>query len=332
MFTLRRIDQSFDLIQQGLFLILLCAILCLEIVKIYGGPLKNQLWLHFDEYHVPLFHFVLGALLSAYTIFYFKSSSGILSSFFVILILALLVLNELPAFTRYGLRLRSALTSLALISYFNYLIPTLIKSIGWLAFSLAMLISVGVVFLSSLFFKKHQIETKKILKPYYLPVNLTLGLFFIFYLLAIIPPVPISIKNIGIYHSIEIKDGQYIAGYTRSPWFFWQKGDQDFLALSGDTLNLFASIFSPTEFSDTIKTNWFLYQNRSWVLQDSIPMTIKGGRDLGFRGIARKSHYQPGEWKIEILTSDDREIGSIKFEVIGLPDHFNNRKFHYDYF
>ncbi|MCB9091679.1 MAG: hypothetical protein H6620_03910 [Halobacteriovoraceae bacterium] len=112
MFTLRRIDQSFDLIQQGLFLILLCAILCLEIVKIYGGPLKNQLWLHFDEYHVPLFHFVLGALLSAYTIFYFKSSSGILSSFFVILILALLVLNE-ASFHSLWAPVAGALTSLA---------------------------------------------------------------------------------------------------------------------------------------------------------------------------------------------------------------------------
>ena len=72
----------------------------------------------------------------------------------------------------------------------------------------------------------------------------------------------------------------------------------------------------PAKFKDTVFSRWYWFDNRSgWTLQDSIPTTISGGREDGFRGLARKEHYQPGSWKIQIETSDGREIGRVYFEL-----------------
>jgi hypothetical protein len=64
---------------------------------------------------------------------------------------------------------------------------------------------------------------------------------------------------------------------------------------------------------------WFLRQERGWVAQDSIPIKITGGRAEGFRGYGIKSKYQPGEWKVQIETTDEREIGRIYFTLEVVP-------------
>ena len=53
----------------------------------------------------------------------------------------------------------------------------------------------------------------------------------------------------------------------------------------------------------------------SWKLQDGIPISIVGGREQGFRGYGVKANHQPGEWKVQVETVDDREIGRIYFDV-----------------
>jgi hypothetical protein len=60
---------------------------------------------------------------------------------------------------------------------------------------------------------------------------------------------------------------------------------------------------------------WFHHQERGWVLQDTVPIKIVGGRAEGFRGYGFKSKYQPGEWKVQIETTDEREIGRVYFTL-----------------
>jgi len=54
---------------------------------------------------------------------------------------------------------------------------------------------------------------------------------------------------------------------------------------------------------------------RGWILQDTIPIDIVGGRAEGFRGYGFKSNYQPGRWKVEVATTDSREIGRVYFTL-----------------
>jgi len=142
------------------------------------------------------------------------------------------------------------------------------------------------------------------------------------YFLKILPPIPISIQHIGIYHKIEklpadaiTGESQFVLKYDRPFWKFWQSGAQDFVAYSDDRIYCFARIFSPSNFNDEIYFHWQKKSSKGWETSDRVANAIKGGRDQGFRGYAFKANFDSGLWRVKIETRDGREIGRIDFEV-----------------
>ena len=82
-FTLTRVDAWFGVAQQVVYLLLTGAIL-LDIFFDEGKPPRQlegmpalKRW--YFEYRMAAVHFLLGALLSVYTLFFFKSSSVLVS-------------------------------------------------------------------------------------------------------------------------------------------------------------------------------------------------------------------------------------------------------------
>jgi hypothetical protein len=145
--------------------------------------------------------------------------------------------------------------------------------------------------------------------------------FLVFYFFRLIPPVPLSIPFIGVYHAVEKSGDSYRLSHERPVWRIWQHGDQEFLAQPGDRVYVFFRVFSPTRFSDQVQMRWYWKDDaRGWVLQDAIPIKIVGGRAEGFRGYGFKSKYQPGEWKVQVETTDNREIGRVYFSLETRPE------------
>ena len=151
------------------------------------------------------------------------------------------------------------------------------------------------------------------------PFGLMLIVFLGAYLLRVIPPVPLSIPFIGVYHSVERTQDVYRLSHERPAWAFWRNGDQQFGAQPGDRVYVFFRVFSPASFADEVSMRWFHREARGWALQDTIPIKIVGGRAEGFRGYGFKSKYQPGAWKVQIETTDGREIGRVYFDVEAVP-------------
>jgi hypothetical protein len=135
----------------------------------------------------------------------------------------------------------------------------------------------------------------------------------------VIPPVPLSLPYIGVYHSVERTKDEYHLGHERPAWRFWQNGDQEFRAQPGDRVFVFFRVFSPTRFADEVRVRWSLHGPGGWVPQDSIPIKITGGRAEGFRGYGFKTNYQPGDWRVQVETTDGREIGRIYFALEVAP-------------
>jgi hypothetical protein len=80
-------------------------------------------------------------------------------------------------------------------------------------------------------------------------------------------------------------------------------------------------VFSPARFADQVQIRWYWKDPaRGWTLHDSIPIRILGGREQGFRGYGVKSNYQPGEWKVQVETTDGREIGRVYFDLSLAPE------------
>jgi len=73
---------------------------------------------------------------------------------------------------------------------------------------------------------------------------------------------------------------------------------------------VFFRIFSPTRFPTRLQVRWYWKDDaRGWVLQDTIPIKIVGGRAEGFRATASSRITRTCEWKVQVETTDSREIG-----------------------
>jgi len=269
------------------------------------------------EYRGAALHFALGALMNLYAIFFFKSSSLLVSFGFLAFLVALLVANESRRFKALGLHVKSALLAICVLSFAAIVVPTLVGSVGPWVFAGSMLAgTLPFVALGAWVRRRRPGLLPSAIRQFLAPAAAVLLLFVASYLLRVIPPVPLSIPFIGVYHGVERTEHGYQLLHERPWWRFWQHGDQQFLSQPGDRVYVFFRVFSPARFADRVRMRWYWEPGgRGWLLQDSIPIDIVGGREEGFRGYGYKSNYQPGRWKVQVETTDGREIGRVYFTV-----------------
>lgn len=314
---LRRIDEPKVILQQAAYLVFSAVLIAVELIEtireVPPPALLRKVW----RFREPLLHFMLGTLLNSYTIFYFKSAGGLTSLVFIAMLAALLTINEFKNFGKSQARVHVAFWSLCLISYLAALAPIILGFIGTLPFLAAVSVSC-LVFAAFYSLLKPRLAGQSSLARTHLlaPFGATQALFVLLYFAHVIPPVPLSVIDMGVYHDVQKREGSYELTYTRSRFKFWQHGDQNFLARPGDSIFCFAQVFSPSRFKDELQVRWLYHDEKSgWQPSDAIPMPIVGGREEGYRGITKKTHYQPGDWRVQIETKDGREIGWIGFRV-----------------
>lgn len=185
-------DRPITLAQQGLYLLAAAVLL-------FRSPHSNAV------------HFFFGGLLSAYTIFYFKSGSVFVSWAFLGVLCGLLIANETQAFRKRGPVVRFALFALCAASYFGYLVPVLMRSLHPVAFFIAILIAALVqVVLATAMIRQDPARRGLVRREVLLPGAVVLSVFGGLYLAGAIPPVPLSLKYVGIFHGLEKREGQYV--------------------------------------------------------------------------------------------------------------------------
>jgi len=324
---LDRIDAWSTIIQQAVYLLLIAVIL-MQLFFAEGEPARDigsmpapKRWYY--EYRTALVHFLLGTLLNLYTLFFFKSASLFVSFAFMLVLAALLVANESKRVkAQFGLSLKFALFSLCLLSFCAGIVPVFVGSIGPFVFMLSMLVACLPLAVINRRIHIHAPDrVQQARRQILLPFGLVLIGFLSLYLFRLIPPVPLSLPFVGVYHNVERNGDVYRLSHERPFWRIWDNGDQKFLAQPGDKIYVYFRIFSPARFSDQVLMRWYWKDNSGdWKLHDSIPIKILGGREEGFRGYGTKSNYQPGDWKLQVETTDEREIGRVYFDVSIVPE------------
>ncbi|HWA14715.1 MAG TPA: DUF2914 domain-containing protein [Burkholderiales bacterium] len=323
--TLDRIDSWITIAQQAAYLVVITAAL-LQMFFEEGVPQRDftamPAWKRACfQYRSAIVHFLLGSLLSLYTLFFFKSSSLFVSFGFLAVLAVLLVINESERFKKLGLAFKFALLSLCGLSFTAALVPIAAGSIGLVVFLLSMLVGcipMALLYRRILIHAPGRVVQAR--RQMMIPFGIVLCTFLALYVVRVIPPVPLSIPFIGVYHGVERQGDRFVLSHERPFWRFWDNGDQQFAAQPGDRVFVFFRIFSPTRFADQVLMRWYREDAAGrWQLQDSIPINIVGGRAQGFRGYGMKSNYQPGRWKLQVETTDEREIGRVYFEVEAAP-------------
>src|SRR5437773_10040357 len=89
------------------------------------------------------------------------------------------------------------------------------------------------------------------------PLGAVLTGFLVFYFVRLIPPVPLSIPFIAIYHAVEKTQDTYRLSHERPASRICHHGDQEFLAHPADNAYVLYRIVSPTRLSHQVQLRWY---------------------------------------------------------------------------
>ena len=323
-FTLGRIDRPLVLFRQGFFLCALAGLLLLEHRHAVGLFVPQGRWARAWGFHPEAIHFLFGTLLSNFTVFYFKSAAGWLPGLFLALLSGLLVVNELPRFRRSGALVRLGLFAFCAGSYLAYLLPVVAGVVRRELFQLSLVLAGAVTAMLSLWMASWERAAGRggtALRRLGLGWSVLAAMYGL-YAAGAIPPVPLNVRVMGLYHRVQHVGARYeLERFTPAgaePWRWpWER--EAFHAREGDRVHLFARIFAPRAFRDRVYVRWMRAEGGGWRTTDRIPFTIQGGREDGYAGYAWKQHFQPGAWRVEVETEDGRTVGRKDFELVADP-------------
>jgi len=321
---LHRIDSTPLLIHQGCYLVLSSLLIFWDHRIHVSGKEPTGFIGKLAGYRLWVMHFFLGTLLNAFMVFYFRASSGILSFIFLVVLSAIIVANELPRFRAQGPIVRVALLSFAVTSFLAYLIPVLWGRLHSWQYIVSVFLGAGATYGLWKLFRKFTHDPNWTFERAVAPGLGIQAVLLLAYLLNAIPPVPLSLKSIGVYESVtSSKDEKghkvYELKYQRPDWYeFWRKQDDVFVAPTGSKAFVFVKIFAPTAFQDEVRFAWDYDDPKSGWTQRGSPYatTLSGGNEEGFRTYAFSTMGRPGTYRVRVLTVDDREIGRKSFEYV----------------
>jgi hypothetical protein len=286
------------------------------------GDEKNPSKIHF--WYVNILQFFFGGLLSTFLVFYFRSSDIFTTWPFIFLLVLAFIANE--SFKRHYIlfSFQISLFFLSIYSFAIFLVPVILRKIGPWIFLLSGLLSLVfiAIFILTLFYfikdtsNKEKIESKKLIS------SLIIGIFVIvniLYYTNLIPPIPLSLKDAGVYHSIQKNaDGNYDITYEDYGWRGYFKFYPDFNEMPGTPVYAFSAVFSPKGLNINIIHEWQYYDEtqKKWTTDSVINLPVVGGRDGGFRTYSVRYGLAAGKWRVNIKTDQGQTIGHLRFNII----------------
>jgi len=272
-----------------------------------------------------ILQFCFGGLASNLLVLYGHSGTLVGSALFLGMLVALVIGNEFLR-TRYvRLRFNVGVYYFLLLTYVLIAAPTFIfHGVSTLVFVGSGFLSLAVfaVFAAALWAAVLRGAERRGARDITIIVATTFALFNGLYFLDVIPPVPLSLKSIGVYHSVlHQSQGGYIALFEAAPWWeLWRDTSGTFTIAGENTAFCFSSVFAPADLSTTIYHRWEKYDESSgqWVTQSRISYAINGGLSEGYHGYTIKS-VSPGQWRCDVETSSGALIGRVGFSVVKSP-------------
>jgi hypothetical protein len=316
-FTMQRIDAWLDLAFQLAYLGGLTVLLVYQHREVTGRWTPTGLTARSWRYSVEALHFLYGGLLSAYVVLYFRSSTSSRAAVFLVLLVGVMVVNEVPRVRGAGYRLRAGLYAFCVLSFLTYFIPLIVGRIDAWVFLLSLLSSGAVVWQVTRWLAPGPDAVAE-RRGLFVPAAGVLVFIGALYVLRLIPPVPLSVQFQGIYHEVFRDARGFTLVYTDPPaWAPWRRDSRPFERRSGDRLHYFVRVFAPSGFRHRVVIRWDVFHPTSgtWMTTDRILLDVVGGRADGFRGATVKSNFMPGEWRVTAETEDGRALATLTFRV-----------------
>jgi DUF2914 family protein len=311
--TLKRVDTFWENFWVLVHLLLVAA--CILWDNRAGS--KDEPGSHF--WTVNVLQFLFGGLLSTFLVFYFRSGSlGAGWPFFLLLAVAFLA-NEKLKDRLARLDFQLSFFFLSLFAFAIFIVPVLVHAIGRLVFLLSGGISLILIwlFLRVLQFvgRENFSAGRRGLTVCILSIFLAINFL---YFLNLIPPIPLSLQDAGIGHSVErTADGSYLLQSEEQGWLRFFRWASKIHISPGAPVYVYSAVFSPTRLNTDIVHEWQQYDGRrGWVTTDRIALPVRGGRGGGYRTYSAKGGIRPGAWRVNVETPTGAVLGRVRFDVL----------------
>jgi hypothetical protein len=317
LFLLRRVDLWTSNVL--LFSYLAVAALCIILYNlIESGRLRSAFFLKVVPLVPVVAQFAFGGLFSAYLSLYSRSAALPVSWIFVVGIAALLIGNErfVKLYRRFSFQIAMYFT--VLYSFLIFFLPVLFNEIGpfmFFAAGLCALVALSVFVRIIFILIPERVSERTALAR---AVAIIFIVFNALYFLNAIPPLPLALKDAGVYHSIERTPSEYVLTYEPLPWYEqFLPYNTVFHKAPGEPVYVWSAVFAPTGLTTTIFHEWQHYDDaqNEWVTEQMIQFSILGGRDGGYRGYSARPNPEAGAWRVNVITQYGQIIGRISFTI-----------------
>lgn len=315
--TITKPDSLFGMISLSSYMVMAGG--CILLLNARSAREKESPWL------MILLQFCFGNLASGLLILYSQSATLVGSWLFLLVLAGFLVGNEF-ARKRYTM-LRAHLIGLYILlsAYVGFMVPILLKKVGTEIFIFGSLLSlVLMVGYVALVFASAPSRVKGDWKGGVLGILITAGVFNALYFFNFIPPVPLTLSEISIFHSIVRTAGGYQVSGEASPRIYDLRAQLSprFNIKGGEGAFCFSSVYAPVGLTAPIYHRFEQYDEKDgvWKTRSRIAFPISGGRDNGYRGYSFKSALEEGRWRCSVETENGALIGRKTFMVSYVRD------------
>ncbi len=299
---------------------LLFAGLNIVVINYFEDKLPQKKITSFWKLFAPLFlQFSFGNLFSGFLIFYSRSGSFFASWPFLLMVAALLIGNEVARRYDVGPAIQLGAYFFALFAYFNLALPYIFKRLNLVMFLISGILSFVLISVFIHFLSKY---AKRVKKENGFLIKTIVGFFVLMnflYFSNLIPPIPLTLKDVGVYHSIErINDSYEVTAEECQNWdrcLFTR--EKRHITVDRQPIYFYSATYAPPEMDMRVVHEWQKYDRdeNGWITQARIPFDITGGREIGFRWY---SYYNadPGLWRVNVQTERGQTIGRKSFHIV----------------
>jgi hypothetical protein len=158
--------------------------------------------------------------------------------------------------------------------------------------------------------------TARAVASIYLLINLL-------YFLNAIPPLPLALKDAGVFHAVTRTGDAYTVSYEPVEWYeAYLRYKTIFHRMPDEPVYVYTAVFAPTGISTGLVHEWQQYDEGQgrWITRDRISFPITGGRAGGYRGYTIRRDIEDGSWRVNVLTDFNRLIGRVTFRVVTVSE------------
>lgn len=261
--------------------------------------------------------FTFGGLLSASFIFYWFSGALAITWPFIILLVLLMISND--TFRDYYLKpvVQISVYYFILFAILGLMLPYHFHSISSWVFILSGGISLALIFFYLWILSKYLDKISAQLSKICISI---LGIFvtmLLFYSLNIIPPIPLALRDTGVFHSLQRSGNVYRVEAEKRSILERIIPGQTIHVRNGESIYVYSAIFAPSQLNTRIVHHWQYYNKdqHKWITRDKPSFPLTGGRQAGYRGYSLSSNLTEGKWRVDVETERGQVIGRIKFTV-----------------